>query len=250
MKKLISDLIGPAYNGKPILVIGGGPSATAALKNIPLDFPACVISANQHGFMQDRFEVDFIVSVDFTFSNGRVPMQEYMAKYGKPHINRWSWADYRIPEWNFNGDSGMTAVTVAVMLGGHPVIAVGLDRYIGARRYFWHEVGHETWRRPAVNVDNVRVHTEKCVEFCHDSAVRLGATGPMQYYWPLFNADEDVGPWTQCAAPQCHLKGKPYSQLGQVFLHPVDLVDSSAPVLLTDNEAKGFLNMRKIVQLT
>lgn len=248
MKKLISDLVGPAYNGKPILVIGGGPSAAVALKNIPLDFPACVISANQHGFMQDRFKVDFIVSVDFTFGNGRVPMQEFMAKYNTPHINRWSWADYRIPEWNFNGDSGMTAVTVAVMLGGHPVIAVGLDRYVGAKRYFWHETCDPNWRKPAVNVDNLRVHTEKCIDFCRGSAVRLGAPGPMQYYWPLFKPDEFLPQWAQCGAPQCHLKGRLYSQLGPVFLHPTDRV-GDGPVLLTDSEARGFLNIRKVVLL-
>lgn len=246
---LISELVGP-YCGKPILVICGGASVARTLDLIPQDYPACVISANEHGFKQDRFKVDFIVNVDLTFGQTREKMQDRLRKYDTPIINRWSWAHYRIPEWNFNGDSGLTAVAVAVILGGHPVVVLGLDRSTGDRRYFWETTAEPGWttRRRQPNIQQIRTDTQRCVDFCRDSYIRV-LEGPMLAYWPSFDATEKISPWDQCAAPQVTLKGDWYAVERQpVFIHPSDQI-LTPRVFLTPNEAHPHLHMKKIRKL-
>ena len=93
-------------------------------------------------------------------------------------------------------------------------------------------------RRQTPNIDNVRVNVMKCVEFAMPHQVRIFG-GPMQAYWPVFSPETDVlPPWNQSNAPQVTLKGKPYSVLERMFLHPSDPVDAG-PILLTDAEARG-----------
>lgn len=241
--KLISDLTG-LYEGKPILVICGGPTAAEGLKRFNRDAFSCVISANAHGFKQDKFKVDFIVGVDFMFGSGRQPMSEYVKGFDAQTINTWSWADYRIPEWNFTGDSGMTAVQVAVMLGGHPVTVVGLDRYNGDRRYFWEAAPDAMWsqRRVQYNV-NAQSAERRLLDFCGNHWV-WAPYGAMSAHWK----QRVWTPFVRHEAPQVTLRGKPYSLLEPIFLHHLDRIDTG-PVILTDGEAKQFLNLRKIVKL-
>jgi|GEM_PF-3652270 len=242
--KLLSDLAG-LYTGKPILVIGGGPSAAHDLQRIPRDLPACVISANGHGFKQTRFKVDYVVSVDFFFGSTGIPMREYLAKAtGKElvHINRWSWADYRVPEFTFNGDSGQTAVAVAVMLGGFPVIAVGLDGYGGARRYFWETAPDLEWAKRRVHHNpNKQSQLRHILDFCQDANV-VTFSGPMHEYW------KGGKPFVPPAHKSASERGDLYSLLQPIFLHHQDLVQRG-PVLLTRQEAKPHLHMKHITKM-
>lgn len=240
MKRLLHEVVGP-YEGKPILVICGGPSTAVNLKHIPLDFPACVISANEHGFKQDRFKVDFIVNVDWNFASSRQTMRERLTPYGVPIINRWSWATYRLPEWVFNGDSGLTAVMVGVLLGGHPVVPLGLDRYTGERRYFWQEGAEPNWsRRQMPNIDNIRVNTAQCVERSRSAQVRI-FDSPMRAYWPVFNHPVEILPaWVPCDLPARTLTGELYQIQRPIFLHPQDRVFDGV-IRLTDREARPHL---------
>ena len=242
--QLLSALVGK-YSAQPILVIGGGPTAGDWIPKLPLNYFACVISANQHGFLQDRFKVDYIVSVDRTFGNTRLQMEDYLRPYMTPSINRWSWAGYRIPEWNFNGDSGLTAIAVAAILGGHPVVAIGMDRLAGDRRYFWETQPEAGWhRRAPANLDNIRVNVQRTVDFCRDTLV-MTAEGPMRPYWYPIDLDAQHPPWKPHEAPQCTLTGKLYTPLKQIFLHPADPV--SKTILLTENEAKPHLHRKHVV---
>jgi hypothetical protein len=241
MKPQMISAIADKHAGKPILVICGGYSAATDLPKIPLDLPSCVISANEHGFKQDRFKVDYIVSVDWFYGTTRERMDEKLSEYRTPHINRWSWADYRIPEWTFSGDSGLTAVLVASMLGGHPVIVVGMDRYSGPKRYFWHE--HEDWKwniyiRPHQNVQN---QVLQCVEWAGPNIRVFG--GPMAEHWPKFGTE--LAPYAPSPLRSARLPGELYDTLEPYFLHFSDRIDSGR-MLLTRQEARGFLNMRKI----
>lgn len=249
MAQLFSALCDGRYAGRPILVIGGGPSAKADLLKIPLDYPACVISANEHGFKQDRFKVDFIVSVDWLYGGSKIPMSDFLRQFGTPTINRWSWAHYRIPEFSFCGDSGLTAIVVATMLGGHPVIPLGMDRYLGDRRYFWQDVPEHGWgnRRAHGNVDHIRQTTEQCVDFTRDSQVRM-FDGPMRAYWPALDMLEHLPKYVPCGAPQCTLEGKTYRIASEpIFIHPTDRIDSGT-IVLTKNEAHPHLHFKKIVE--
>ena len=245
-KNLVSALCDGRYNGKPILVIGGGPSVARDIRHIPLDYPACVISANEHGFKQDRFKVDFIVGVDYYYGGSQQRMQDYVKQFNTPTINWWSWADYRLPEWHFSGDSGMTAIVVAAILGGHPVVPLGMDRYVGDRRYFWQTEAEAGWtRRRNPNVDAIRENTRRCVQYCQDTQVRM-FDGPLRAYFPEWNYPvEEMPAWTPCDASQRTSTGKLYSLRRQIFLHPSDPV-GSGPVLLTDGEATGLLRLQSI----
>jgi hypothetical protein len=58
-------------------------------------------------------------------------MEEILRPYEVSIITRHWWGDYRIPNAYLRLNSGMAAVVVAVMLGGNPVVVVGLDCYTG-----------------------------------------------------------------------------------------------------------------------
>lgn len=135
MAALIADLLGK-YPG-PILVIGGGPSVPDDFARLPNRFkPACVLSANAHGFMQDRFKVDYIVACDNKHSETREPMKSILAPHGVPVITRHWWGDFRLPRWPLHLNSGQTAIAVGVLLGGRPVVAAGMDCWQG--KTYWH----------------------------------------------------------------------------------------------------------------
>lgn len=136
MQELISSLFG-RYDGKPILVIGGGPSVTDDLPRIACE-PACVVSANQHGHYQDRFAVDYMVNVDKIHTVTLRPMRDVLRAFPGKIVNKYSWADIRMGEWSsgYLGNSGTTAIAVAAALGGDPVIVTGVDLWSTGRVYF------------------------------------------------------------------------------------------------------------------
>jgi hypothetical protein len=123
------------WANKPILVIGGGPSVIRDLLTTKLE-PACVISANSHGCRQTKYPVDLIVNVDKIHTERRKPMQDLLRPFGIPIVNKHSWADYRIPDWNSPMNSGITAIALAAMLGGNPIIVTGVDLWVTGREYF------------------------------------------------------------------------------------------------------------------
>ena len=126
------------YFGKPALMIGGGPSARVDLPRLEeAGFaPGVVISANQHGFYQGHYKIDFIVNVDKLHCALRRPMEEYLRPFGVPIINQHTWADYRLIDWKFTANSGITAVAVCCMLGAWPVVVTGCDLFGTGRKYF------------------------------------------------------------------------------------------------------------------
>lgn len=245
--RLISE-IAHRHTGSPAIVIGGGPGALAdldILKKIPEFSRAAVISANGHGFKQDVFEVDYTVSVDWYFSNTRTRMVDHLAEHGKPCITRWSTASYRLPEWNMNADSGLTAMAVAYILGCGPIVPVGFDRYTGLKRYFWQKTPETGWdkRRPPTHI-NTQSNLRHAVRFLDGADVRLLSRGPLlEYFQPLFGP---LGkPTVECAAPQRTLSGDMYRCNEPIFLHPQDRVDGGL-IKLTVDEAKPFIKLRKI----
>jgi hypothetical protein len=134
-QQLISTLF-DRWASKPILVIGGGPSVIRDLINYDGPEPVAVISANAHGCRQTRFKVDLLVNVDKIHTEQRKPMEPLLRPYGVPIVNKHSWADYRLPDWNFPMNSGITGIAVAAMLGGDPIITTGIDLWVTGREYF------------------------------------------------------------------------------------------------------------------
>lgn len=137
LKRLVADL----YNsqaGKPVLVIGGGPSAPRDLENIPGNESMFTISANGHAFKIPDRRVDLIMCKDHTEhpplkmrpkDPRLLPLMEpKLRPYGVPIVTRHYWADYRMGPWPVNGgNSGMYAIALGVFLGGWPVIVTGVD---------------------------------------------------------------------------------------------------------------------------
>ena len=138
MQRLVTELL-HCWEGKPILVIGGGPSVLRDLPALDIE-PACVISANEHGFKQDKFKVDLVTNVDKRHCLLKEPMEKILRPYGVPIVNRHTWADYRLPDWTMAGNTGMQAIALAALLGASQVIVTGIDMWNGGRIYF-HDKG-------------------------------------------------------------------------------------------------------------
>lgn len=193
-QRLVSALF-DRWAGQPILVIGGGPSVLRDLPKLDI-MPACVISANAHGFKQDRFKVDLIVNLDKMHCILKIPMEKHLRPFATPIVNRHSWADYRLPEWTMAGNSGMAAVAVAAALGGHPVIVTGIDMFQGGRLYF-----HELSKPPKLRSKGPHVIASRrdklrllpLREFCKGAHVRP-MSGPMCDYWPTYTPGETLKP--------------------------------------------------------
>jgi hypothetical protein len=196
MQELISALFDRWY-GQPILVIGGGPSVTKDLqeKYLPIT-PACVISANAHGFKQSRFKIDLIVNCDKMHTELRQPMEKVLRPFNTPIVNRHSWADFRLPDWHFSGNSGMTAIAVAAALGGNPVIVTGIDMWKGGRLYFHDKPGVRPEKGRRIRGAVSRRDKEKVRPlraFCSGARIRP-ISGPLIEWFPKYDSAEMLKP--------------------------------------------------------
>jgi hypothetical protein len=139
----VSRLVGALYRsreGRPAIVVGGGPSAPAQLAGLPasLRAQAVYVGANAHAFGLG-INPDFIVCKDHRHTETKQLMEEALRPFGVPLVSRQHWADYRLTQWPLQGNSGMMALGLAVMMGCRPVIPVGFDCYQGAT--YFHDPG-------------------------------------------------------------------------------------------------------------
>jgi hypothetical protein len=138
MKYLISRLL-MAYEGRPAVIIGGGPSATIELPVLQTLADPVIISANGHAFKLG-VPAHYIWCKDHTRcippKLRRNRPQEYMETelrvHGVPIIGPNYWADYRAVNWPIsNANSGMQALAAAALMGCRPIIGVGFDCFQG-----------------------------------------------------------------------------------------------------------------------
>jgi hypothetical protein len=191
VQRLLSALF-DRWHGQPILVLGGGPSARKDLARLEIT-PACVISANEHGAHQDRFKVDLVVNCDKRHCMLQRPMEEILraALPDAAIVNRHSWADYRLGDWRFSGNSGLTAIAVAAALGGNPVIVTGIDMFHGGRLYF-HDKGAKPSKQKTVRPAVIRRDKTKLTplkQFCAGQAVRP-MSGPLVEFFQKYDPAE------------------------------------------------------------
>lgn len=249
MQKLISDLF-DRWAGKPILVIGGGPSVAEDLPRLAAAPPACVISANDHGAHQKQFPVDLYVNCDKIHCALKIPMENILRPLGAPLVNKHSWADYRLADWPALGNTGLTSVAVAAALGGNPVIVTGLDFWQGGRRYFHKpdEASRRLQKKPAFTIArHARKKLEVLVKFVEGANIRPMA-GPLCSFWPKYDPDEilsaprDIGYRTR-------MRGvKPtYVQASRFFaFSTMDGVKPPRTLALSPREAQGLLAAGKV----
>lgn len=185
MQELISHIFDRHY-GKPILVIGGGASVLADLPLLPEGYFSAVISANDHGLRQMKFPVDYAHSVDRVHIERKMPMREFMRAFRTPTINRLSWADFRLPNWKLVTNSGLSAITVAAVLGGHPIVTTGIDLWVGGNVYF-HRVRDK--HRASPSRDGVKNKMRELGQWC-EGAVLRSLSGPVAEHHGVFDPAE------------------------------------------------------------
>jgi hypothetical protein len=126
VKTLVSTLY-RAFENRAAIVVGGGPSAPEQLAALG-DIAPVVISANGHA-VKLGLTPDFIVCKDHVHTETKELMEPALRAIGAPIVSRQYWADYRLPEWPVQGNSGMMALGFAILLGCRPVIPIGFDCY-------------------------------------------------------------------------------------------------------------------------
>lgn len=129
--RLCSDLYAK-YVRRPAILVGGGPSAPQQLEQLKhlLD-EAIVLSANGHAWSLG-LGAHYIVCKDHQHTETKQLMEPALRAFRTPIIARHHWADYRLPRWPIQGNSGMMALGVAALMGCAPIFPIGFDCYQGA----------------------------------------------------------------------------------------------------------------------
>lgn len=124
-----------AHRGRPAVIIGGGPSRDAAMKEVPAG--AVLFSANDHGVryfarQQQLQRCNYIVACDRIEARARRDVGEGGTgePWGLPVISRLCFGDYRLLHMAAHS-SGMMAAWAARIMGCAPIIVVGMDCYRG-----------------------------------------------------------------------------------------------------------------------
>lgn len=176
---------------KPALIIGGGPSVPIDVTMLPSDYFGVVLSANEHGFKQRSFRPDYIVNVDKRHSVTQEYMRTRLAQYGTPTINCHSWADYRLPDWKWAVNSGITAIAAAIVMGCNPIVATGIDCWQTNKLYF-HSAADPGARSPAQKFRpyfmEQLAHFVRFREGCYANVRAL--CGPIKDRFGAFHPDE------------------------------------------------------------
>lgn len=135
MKHVLGQLAGTRPG--PILVVGGGIRALCDLKALGDKTYSAVISANGHAFKIPGMHADFIVCKDHYHTETKKRMEPQLREHGVPIISRHFWADYRVTEWEYQGNSGLMAILIATILGGGPIYPIGFDFYLEGT--YWYD---------------------------------------------------------------------------------------------------------------
>ena len=190
----VSQLVGALYRkfeGRPALVVGGGPSAPAQYAEVisALHNPV-VVSANGHA-AKLGLQPDFVVCKDHQHTETKELMEPALRAIGAPLVSRHYWADYRLSGWPIQGNSGMMALGFAVMLGCRPVVPIGFDCYqngtyfhdltaknisIGLRESMW----ESRYQRFARRLEGASIRP---------------LAGPLCKHYPRFNPAGDNAPY-------------------------------------------------------
>lgn len=126
-----------AHSGRPIAILGGGPSLPAQAARLPAD---CVkISVNEHGVKLTS--CDYIVAID-----NKAEHRAKLLALGVPVVCPFAWGAYTVHEAPQLSYSSQHAAWLAWLMGGYPILLAGMDLYRGGS--YWHDLGAKT---PGVN---------------------------------------------------------------------------------------------------
>lgn len=251
VQRVVSELFG-LYVGKPILVIGGGPSVMADLQRLCGFNPALVLSANEHGCKQLFYPVDYIIHCDKVHCFRHEPMAPYLRQFGPPLISRWGSADIRLENWRFNGNSGTTAVALAAALGGSPIIVTGLDFWNTGRKYFWDNLADLTpakrklASRPVIHSPDKR--TSALSQFVKGAHIRP-MSGLLATRWPKFDPAEKLDAPPVIPYTEQEFKSSDYRVTRSFHWSNHDTLAVGTVLKLTSSEAGPLLRENKVTKL-
>jgi hypothetical protein len=183
---LVSDLYG-RHRGRPILIIGGGPSTPASFEKIRGDHDWLIIGANAHAYKLGLTPT-YVFCKDDVSTETKLPMEPTVRRPGVEVIGRHFWCDYRCQRWPITGNSGQMAIAVAALMGGCPIVPLGLDGFQNDTVYFHSE-------QPEKNVSLGRPigywearHNKMAGNL--QGAVIRSPGGPTARAWPKYRASE------------------------------------------------------------
>jgi len=179
-----------AHVGRPIVVIGGGPSAPRQWGAVAAHLHQPVrISANGHAFKLGT-GADYIFCKDHRSTETHQLMEPALREHGVPLISRHYWADFRAVYWPVSGNSGMMAVALAALMGGSPIIPIGFDSYQNGT--YFHNLAITN-----VSLGRSPGHWQMRYKRMRDSlagAVVRPVDGPLADVYPRFDPAEALPP--------------------------------------------------------
>lgn len=194
MKDYVSS-IALKHAGKPVGVLCGGPSLPSQLDQIA--HCAALISANDHGCILQK--CDYIVACDLVHTVTREDMERRLRRQRVPIVSPLFYADYRIPDWTAEWNSGMHGIYLAWLLGAHPIIVAGLDCYTGDTYFHTAGVGASSGHTKGLAL--FQAHARQLQAAMPGACVRL-AGGPLVGLWPAHDPVEVLPPWQASPALQ------------------------------------------------
>ncbi len=173
------------YEGRPIAVLGAGPSLPADLEKIPDE--SILMSVNYHALL--IAECDYMVFMD---QKRRMPAEQIQAiettsaikvsQYIEQSDVDLSGVDY----WN-GGMSSTLATWFACYLGGDPALLCGMDLFRGKKPYF-HEIDEppKIAQQRAYPIENHLNAWRPALTQCpHSERIRV-VSGPLVEIFPLY----------------------------------------------------------------
>jgi hypothetical protein len=184
--KLVSDLYG-AHKGRPILVIGGGPSTPAAYEALRNIHDWLIIGANAHAYKLGLTPT-YVFCKDDISTETKLPMEPTVRRPGVEVIGRHFWCDYRCQRWPISGNSGQMAIAAAALMGGCPIVPIGMDGF--QKTVYFHSPGgtNVSLGRPIGYWDS---RFKRLSEVLKGAVVRA-VSGPPLAGWSRFDPGEEL----------------------------------------------------------
>lgn len=186
---LVSALYSKDF-GLPILVVGGGPSAPEQLRKLGSRVQDMVIiSANAHAWGLG-LAPDYTFCKDHLHTETKAPMEGMLRAYNRPIVTTHYWADYRAARWPIQGNSGMHAIGLAALMGGNPIVPIGIDCFQGATYFHSPTSRNVSLGRPPGywkgRMDRLAGRL--------DGAVIRPISGPLTATFPKYHPHEELPP--------------------------------------------------------
>jgi len=163
------------YRGRPIAILGAGPSLPGDLERLPAD--TVLIGLNHHAVK--IVDVDYLVFADKPDRNPDLAAA-VAAHMGKRITNIKGASDWDVAGTGYwqGGMSGTMATWFACYMGGDPVLLCGMDCNQPGPRYFY-SGPDDMITTPEFPLEDVQAAWRKALDRCPDSHRIRSVSGPL-----------------------------------------------------------------------